>query len=190
MQKDYFGLFSAPLAEAEELVNGAASFSEKLVATGLQLPVALEQAGIRPPHVAFQSLQVRERTVTQREVCAALTPAVAAVADKLALGFTADIVESRLDEAALQVARIDRFSVKDPQAILYLVLKPCWYLSAASVNSRAWWKGPLSDSSQSREPGAPSSCPAADAAPPAPEVQQQQSQRPNAAPTHSRDRRL
>lgn len=49
--QDYFGLFSAPLAEAEELVSGAASFGEKLVATGLQLPVALEQAGVRPPHV-------------------------------------------------------------------------------------------------------------------------------------------
>lgn len=49
--QDYFGLFSASLAEAEELVSGAASFGKKLVATGLQLPVALEHAGIRPPHV-------------------------------------------------------------------------------------------------------------------------------------------
>lgn len=45
------GLLSAPLAEAEEPVNGAVSFREKLVATGLQLPVALEHAGVRPPHV-------------------------------------------------------------------------------------------------------------------------------------------
>ncbi len=49
--QDYFGLFSAPLAEAEELVSGAASFGEKLVAAGLQLPVALGQAGIRSPQV-------------------------------------------------------------------------------------------------------------------------------------------
>lgn len=49
--QDYFGLFSAPLAEAEELVSGAASFGGKLVAPGLQLPVALQQAGICPPQV-------------------------------------------------------------------------------------------------------------------------------------------
>ncbi len=49
--KDYFGLFPAPLAEAEELVSSAASFGKKLVATGLQLSVALGQAGVCPPQV-------------------------------------------------------------------------------------------------------------------------------------------
>ena len=49
--QDYFGLFSAPFAQAEELVSSAASFGEKLVAAGLQLPVALAQAGIRPPQM-------------------------------------------------------------------------------------------------------------------------------------------
>lgn len=49
--QDYFGLFSASLAEDEELVSGAASFGEKLVATGLKLPVALKKAGIRPPQL-------------------------------------------------------------------------------------------------------------------------------------------
>lgn len=39
--QDHFGLFSAPLAKAEELVSGAARSGEKLVATGLQLPVSL-----------------------------------------------------------------------------------------------------------------------------------------------------
>lgn len=39
--QDYSGLFLAPLAEAEELVSGAASLGEELVAAGLQLPVAL-----------------------------------------------------------------------------------------------------------------------------------------------------
>lgn len=38
---DHFGLFSAPLAKAEELVSGAARSGEKLVTTGLQLPVSL-----------------------------------------------------------------------------------------------------------------------------------------------------
>lgn len=42
--------------------------------------------------------------VTLRVVHAALTPAVTALANKLALGFTADVVESRLDEATLQVS--------------------------------------------------------------------------------------
>lgn len=49
--QDYFGLFSAPLAEAEELVNGAAGFGQELATAGLQLPVALQQAAVRPPHV-------------------------------------------------------------------------------------------------------------------------------------------
>lgn len=44
------------------------------------------------------------RTVTLGEVHAALTPAVTVLAHKLALRFTADVVESRLNEAALQVA--------------------------------------------------------------------------------------
>ncbi len=47
------------------------------------------------------------RTVTLREVLAALTPAVTAPAHKLAFRFTADVVESRLDEAALQIAGKD-----------------------------------------------------------------------------------
>lgn len=49
--QDYLRLFSAPLAEAEELVSGAAGFGEKLVAVGLQLPVARGQAAIGPPQV-------------------------------------------------------------------------------------------------------------------------------------------
>lgn len=49
--QDYFGLLPAPLAEAEELVSDAVSFGEKLVAVCLQLPVALEQVGVRPPQV-------------------------------------------------------------------------------------------------------------------------------------------
>lgn len=44
------------------------------------------------------------RTVTLGEVGAALAPAVAVPAHKPALGFTADVVESCLDEQALQVA--------------------------------------------------------------------------------------
>lgn len=62
------------------------------------------------------------------------------------------------------------------------MLKPCWYLSAASVNSRDWWKGPLSDSSQPKESGAPAVLEV--------QQQQQQSQRLRAAPSHSRDSRL
>lgn len=53
--------------------------------------------------VVFQSVQVRVRTVTLRVVHAALTPAVSVLANKLALGFTADVVKSSLNEAALQV---------------------------------------------------------------------------------------
>lgn len=44
-------MFPAPLTEAEELVSSAASLAEKPVAAGLQLPVALGQAGIGPPQV-------------------------------------------------------------------------------------------------------------------------------------------
>lgn len=55
--------------------------------------------------VDFQSVQVRVWTVTLREVQAALTPAVTVLTNKLALRFTADVVESRLNELALQVSR-------------------------------------------------------------------------------------
>lgn len=79
------------------------------------------------------------------------------------------------------------------------MLKPCWYLSAASVNSRDWWKGPLSDRSHPREPEASPGCPAAGEAPPAAAAaaaevqqlqQQQQSQKPRAARSHRTDGRL
>lgn len=49
--QDYFGLFSAPLAEAEELVSGTTSLGEKLAAPGHQLLVAVEQPGICPPQL-------------------------------------------------------------------------------------------------------------------------------------------
>lgn len=47
--QDYSGLFLAPLAEAEELVSGAASLGQELLAAGLQVPVALGEVGIGPP---------------------------------------------------------------------------------------------------------------------------------------------
>lgn len=36
--------------------------------------------------------------------------------------------------------------------ILYLVEKPCRFFSTKSMYSGEWWKGPLSDRSQSRGP--------------------------------------
>lgn len=49
--QDHSWLFLTPFAEPEELGSGTASLGEKLVAAGLQLPVALGQAGIGPPQV-------------------------------------------------------------------------------------------------------------------------------------------
>lgn len=43
------------------------------------------------------------RAVALGKLQAAFTPAVAALTHKLAFGFTADVIQSRLDEEALQV---------------------------------------------------------------------------------------
>lgn len=42
---------SAPPAEAEELVSGAAGSGQELLAAGFQLPMALQQAAVRAPQV-------------------------------------------------------------------------------------------------------------------------------------------
>lgn len=51
--------------------------------------------------VVLQSVQIKVRTVALRKGCAALTPAVAVLANKPALGFAADVAQSCLNEAAL-----------------------------------------------------------------------------------------
>lgn len=80
----------------------------KLRLTGfLELLVGQPPGVSDAQQVVFQSVQVRVRTVALREVCAALTPAFAVSTHKLALGFTADVVEGSLNETALQVAGED-----------------------------------------------------------------------------------
>lgn len=73
----------------------------------LKVPVERPPGVSDAQQVLLQGVQIRVRTVALGKLPAALAPAVAPLTHKLALGLAADVVESRLDEEALQVSGQD-----------------------------------------------------------------------------------